>query len=651
MDDTNNINSSPSSGKCATAATTASGKWEILREGGGVTAALRGADTVPISGVSPLSSTGGCSRETVGCPFGAKTVEWSGFSRASGNRTDRHQEEEGRERDTEDCGWNTFDIAFQGKTATVGRRDVDLASVEATPVAMEEETDTEDDNGNMEQRGLSSSESAITVDSINEQDRVLKKPTMFPVGATSWGWMRKPPPVAPRRWVDQCRQYSSSESVSNSCSTSSQSLNSVEDANAAANKAAEQVSLLASESRGNGHGRRGNTSSVAKSVDAQQRFTEIGHRHHRNSTESNHSDRYRPCRILRGASPSNARRARRLPLGVYHGNSGASSAPRRSSHGIDDTSNANTAADDRVFAWFVLLHGCLCEAPLAVVEGLCRAPFYLLAAAWVAVVGQIGAAHQPQLQNHTHSMFEQSRALAREGILLFVASLTLAVPFSTCCTVYRGMDADHAWDVRPIPTLLGAVDPLRFFVFAFGQAGELAANGRPEPLNFTPDHLTERGVGRGAHGGTDAIHGRYFPHICTSSAAADDVVGILNQQNAMNVSSDLEMGEVGPAEGGGGGSKDIDERVKGCAHYSPVKGTHFCRSSSLYSSPCFGVAAAQSMDADRFGVGILHPPHEVGVRCSKTGARTKRGLFAAYRRYVASAARLMNISDNAAGVE
>lgn len=44
-----------------------------------------------------------------------------------------------------------------------------------------------------------------------------------------------------------------------------------------------------------------------------------------------------------------------------------------------------------VFALCFQLHGCLCEAPLAVLEGLIRAPCYLLAAAWVAIVAKVGA--------------------------------------------------------------------------------------------------------------------------------------------------------------------------------------------------------------------------------------------------------------------
>ncbi|CAM9820153.1 unnamed protein product, partial [Ectocarpus fasciculatus] len=268
--------------------------------------------------------------------------------------------------------------------------------------------------------------------------------------------------------------------------------------------------------------------------------------------------------------------ARRLPLYNHNHDLEQANAGRRSSSSVVN----NTS---RAFAWSVLLHGCLCEAPLAVLEGLARGPLYLVAAAWVALVAVVGASghahHRAELRKH-------AAALAREGLLLLAASLTLAVPFATSFTVYGEVVVDRApddeeeasWDVRPVPTVLGAVDPLRFCVFAFGQAGELAANGRPEPMQQPFSELTGGGYG---------------------------------------------LRTTGPG---------------GCAEgFRPANHADGGRSNKPPSTLYVGAIAAQSMDADRMGVGILHPPEELGLKARQTAAHGKRAVVSAYRRLVNSA--------------
>lgn len=299
------------------------------------------------------------------------------------------------------------------------------------------------------------------------------------------------------------------------------------------------------------------------------------HRHHQvvgSATRHLHENefdnsKYHTHHHKTGAVPQPARR---LPLYNNH----------------NDSAQANASSStSRAFAWSVLLHGCLCEAPLAVVEGLARGPLYLVAAAWVALVAAVGTSgrghHRAELRKH-------AAALAREGLLLLAASLTLAVPFATSFTVYGEVVVDRAfdneeeatWDVRPVPTVLGAVDPLRFCVFAFGQAGELAANGRPEPLQQPFSELTGGGYGPRTTG----------PGGCAEGFRPVNYDG-----------------------GGGGGSNKPH--------------------SILY----VGAIAAQSMDADRMGVGILHPPEELGLKLRQAVAHGKRAVVSAYRRLVNSA--------------
>lgn len=275
-----------------------------------------------------------------------------------------------------------------------------------------------------------------------------------------------------------------------------------------------------------------------------------------------------------------ARRARRLPLSVYTDATviRPSQVQQGEQHTTINHSTWGVATTSRVFAWFVLLHGCLCEAPLAVIEGLVRGPLYLFAASWIAIVSLIGASRR----QHAEQRAELSRhaaALAREGILLLVATLTLALPFSTSFTVYgEVLDRTDDWDARAVPTLLGAVDPLRFFVFAFGQAGELASNGRPEPL---------RQLG---------VNSRLSRWATTPS------------------SSSLRL------TAGGGLHGRPDDCIDGSPRFSPSIVSHV------------GAIAAQSMDADRLGVGILHPPQEIGLRFRRGGATARRAAVSAYRR-------------------
>eukprot|EP00752_Nemacystus_decipiens_P007403 g6621.t1 len=267
-----------------------------------------------------------------------------------------------------------------------------------------------------------------------------------------------------------------------------------------------------------------------------------------------------------------ARRVRRLPLSVFtdYPPSFTSSRAQQVERRTDNHATLGIATTASEFAWFVLVHGCLCEAPLAVIEGLVRGPLYLAAAAWTSIVSLIGS---PSHVEQRAELSQHAAALAREGVLFLVAAITLAVPFSTSFTVYgEAMERSDDWDVRTVPTFLGAVDPLRFFVFAFGQAGELAANGRPEPLRHLRDNsqLSQWTV-------------------ATSSTAAD------------------------------GGRREMpDACFDGSAHFSPP-------------ASYVGVIAAQSMDTDQLGVGILHPPQEIRLRFSRVGAAARRAAVSAYR--------------------
>ena len=148
-----------------------------------------------------------------------------------------------------------------------------------------------------------------------------------------------------------------------------------------------------------------------------------------------------------------------------------------------------------------LCHASLFEGPLAACEGLVRAPFCLGLGALMLVLALLSG-----------DAVARAAALGwlREGALFFAAALTLAVPCAAALTVYRdlwraGLDgrlqdsyeADD-WDLKAIPTVLGAVDPRRFVVFVRGQ-GSVAGNVQEDAASGRAlDGLAECGAAAGA---------------------------------------------------------------------------------------------------------------------------------------------------------
>ena len=103
---------------------------------------------------------------------------------------------------------------------------------------------------------------------------------------------------------------------------------------------------------------------------------------------------------------------------------------------------------------------------MAVIEGLVRAPFYLL-------TGLLLLLHA-LLTCRQHTALRASLYL-REGLLFLAATLSLLLP-GAALLIYRQFHAEaEEWDLSALPTLLGRVDPRRFYVFSYGQGG-LAAN-------------------------------------------------------------------------------------------------------------------------------------------------------------------------------
>ena len=121
----------------------------------------------------------------------------------------------------------------------------------------------------------------------------------------------------------------------------------------------------------------------------------------------------------------------------------------------------------KAFPCCVTFHSCCCESPYAVVEGLVRCPFYFAFSLLIFVIGVLS------LRLDLFSV--TARSYFREGALFFAASLTLLIPCMSTCFIYRDFDSEGDWELQPLPTFLGWVDPRRFSAFESGD-GALASN-------------------------------------------------------------------------------------------------------------------------------------------------------------------------------
>ena len=125
-----------------------------------------------------------------------------------------------------------------------------------------------------------------------------------------------------------------------------------------------------------------------------------------------------------------------------------------------DTQSALTAHMRCVF-----LTACLCESPLAVVEGAVRSASFFAG----CIVFSFAAVVSPSSRA---VWLVRAKECGREMLLTIAAVLTLLLP-CTACLVYRNHDDEEEWDLAPLPTILGWVDSQRFAVFTLG-GGALA---------------------------------------------------------------------------------------------------------------------------------------------------------------------------------
>ena len=116
---------------------------------------------------------------------------------------------------------------------------------------------------------------------------------------------------------------------------------------------------------------------------------------------------------------------------------------------------------------FIFLHAVMVESPMAVIEAFLRA-FVLLFAAFIMTLSILISLTCLNGHWFVHSVIT-ARKMLRESLLTFVTGMSLLFFPCGSCFVYWNYKAEGSWEVGPIPTLLGWMDPRRLGTFSLGQ--------------------------------------------------------------------------------------------------------------------------------------------------------------------------------------
>ena len=126
---------------------------------------------------------------------------------------------------------------------------------------------------------------------------------------------------------------------------------------------------------------------------------------------------------------------------------------------------------------FIFLHAVMVESPMAVIEAFLRG-FVLLFAAFIMTLSILISLTCLNGHWFVHSVIT-ARKMLRESLLTFVTGMSLLFFPCGSCFVYWNYKAEGSWEVGPIPTLLGWMDPRRLSTFSLGQ-GRDAKNIHPD---------------------------------------------------------------------------------------------------------------------------------------------------------------------------
>ena len=109
----------------------------------------------------------------------------------------------------------------------------------------------------------------------------------------------------------------------------------------------------------------------------------------------------------------------------------------------------------------------LLEYPLVVLEGFVRVLLLLILMTMLLVASIMLCG----FKNCTSSSLSYLFLIGREVVVTSAAISSLIVPF-VIFIIYRDYDAENTWDLSPLPTIIGHVDPRRFLVITLGSASE-----------------------------------------------------------------------------------------------------------------------------------------------------------------------------------
>lgn len=129
----------------------------------------------------------------------------------------------------------------------------------------------------------------------------------------------------------------------------------------------------------------------------------------------------------------------------------------------------------RVFAVFKyqnMCHAICCETPGAVLESAVRAPLCLIACLVTLVMGACD-----------RKWLRHSGVWLRETVIYLVAGVSLLIP-GVILTCYQDFDAEEDWELTPLWTPIGGVDPRRWYVLRTGIGS--FSESVPSGMEFTP---------------------------------------------------------------------------------------------------------------------------------------------------------------------
>lgn len=167
---------------------------------------------------------------------------------------------------------------------------------------------------------------------------------------------------------------------------------------------------------------------------------------------------------------------------------------------------------------FLYLNAILIEAPLTILEAVCR----IVVMVFIGLIRLVFLLCRRKCRKAFYSAWQY----LREVVLIAAAILSLAIP-GLILAVYWEYSHEDEWELRPLPTVVGGVDMRRFAVVSFG--------GGAQARNVTVTSARDAATAEEEQE-TAALYpvGRNQPHLKprkTTAKTALSRIGELNQDS------------------------------------------------------------------------------------------------------------------------